>query len=329
MVELRNTTKGLVDHRRIVSGMRFMESAEPTMTVEASQLSPEEFQWYVNGNRPLIIKGAASHWPALRQWPQDTYLIERTKGQTVNICPHINYMTKERNDVERHKVTFQKAWETLHQTSEQPAAVLWPISNIKILPAPAHVYENLKEDIRDFQFLPNPPSPYLYPRLRGFIYRNAGTCWHYHETDCTLMTQIKGRKTIGMLPSDKKTWDTVFDPFMKDLYFTDLNCFGPHTQDLKPQIGVVETGDAAFLPPFWWHGVEAIDGFGITVPYCWRPPLHVVGNLNIPANYKFLKSILLDPRPLSLIKLLMAAGVGASIAKAIGLIAKRDKKGGL
>jgi len=300
------------DHQRLVSDMPFMSRAKPIETVTAGDLDPRDFRNYVETNRPLIIRGAAGHWPALERWPQPDYLVRRTEGQTVNLYPHVNYMTAARHHQGRRNVPFAEAWEVLHEERDEPAVAAWAISNTAIFPAPPHVYDQLCGDVPGYEFLPDPDRAYLYPDFRGFLYRNAGTGWHYHETDCTLMTQVIGRKVLGLLPPDSATWHTVATPFVSDAYFEDPACFGPAANSLQPQIGTLEAGDAAFLPPFWWHGVEANDGFGITVPFCWRAPLRVVGDLSIPANRRFIRHLLRRPHKKTSARLLAAAALGSA-----------------
>lgn len=71
---------------------------------------------------------------------------------------------------------------------------------------------------------------------------------------------------------------------MGDVYFEDGDCFAGSARNLAPLIADVGVGDALFIPPYWWHGVEAKPGFSITIPYCWRSPFHVIGALRQPAN---------------------------------------------
>jgi hypothetical protein len=43
----------------------------------------------------------------------------------------------------------------------------------------------------------------------------------------------------------------------------------------------VTEGDALYIPPYWHHAVAPVDGeAGFTVAYCWRSPLHKLGNFS-------------------------------------------------
>lgn len=306
------------DHRRIVSGLPMMRKATPLESVNALDLTPKSFRRLVDKSRPCLIKGAAMHWPALQRWTEPGYLLERTQGQTLNLYPHVNFVSQERHHAGRERVPFEKAWEVLHDDRTGSAAAPWPISNAPIFPTPDHVYENLAQDLPGFAFLSDPPEPLAFPKWRGFLYRDAGTGWHYHDADCTLMTQVEGTKIVGLLAPDAATYAAVHEAFTTDAYFDDPDCLEGSEDVLAPLIATVEKGDAIFLPPFWWHGVEASAGFGITVAFCWRHPLHVAGAVHLPAVRRFIRIMAKNWRKPPYGKLLAATSVGTIIAAARG-----------
>lgn len=295
----------------IVTGLPMMKTATPVESVEASSLTPARFRRFVMKNRPCLVKGGAAHWPALRRWSEAGYLCARTGPQTVNAYPHVNYQTLERHSAGRENVPFAEAWRRATAPGDNVVAIAWPISNAAVFPTPDCVYENLRGDLPGFPFLPDPPAPLFYPRWRGFIYKSAGTGWHYHHTDCTLMTQVKGRKLVGLLPPDSRTFEAVAKPLLSDAYFDDPACLDGAADRLSPLVGTVEEGDAMFIPPYWWHGVEAGEGFGITVAFCWRPPLHVVGDLSVPAAREIARTAMKHWRNPLYAKLLGFAAAGA------------------
>lgn len=264
-------------------------------------------------NRPVLVKGGAAHWPALNRWAEPGYLTARTGAQKVNAYPHVNYMTVERHYVGRENVPFGEAWARATGDGDGVVAVAWPISNATVFPAPDWVYENLGEDIPGFSFLRDTPAPLYYPAWRGFIYKGAGTGWHYHYTDCTLMSQVKGRKTVGLLPPDPETYAAVIGPFLSDSYFDDPSCLDAHNDRLSPLVVTVEEGDSLFIPPYWWHGVEASDGFGITVAFCWRAPFHIIGDLSLPATRELVAASLKYLKKMLYVRILGYTAAGAVV----------------
>lgn len=307
-----------VDHNdMIVTGQRFMQRACPITRVHASKLSAREFASYANANEPLLIEGAASSWPALQRWVEPDYLPKIVGDQEINYYPHINYQTVERHHDRRERVKFGVAFARLRDAATKVGAAAWPINSIPGFTAPDHLYETLKADIPGFAFLPLSSRPITYPRWRGLLSRNAGTGWHFHPVDCTLMVQIAGVKTVGLLPPDRETFETVHETFLSDGYFDDGDALGDAGASLAPRIAVIGVGDALFIPPYWWHGVQANPGFGITVPYCWRSPLHVIGALGQPANRYLRKTIAANWRKREHLRAttLFAVGVAAAFPR--------------
>ncbi len=87
---------------------------------------------------------------------------------------------------------------------------------------------------------------------------------------------------------------------------------------LTPLIATVEKGDSVFLRPYSWHGVEARPGFGITVPFCWRQPLHVTGSTDLPAVRRLTRFMVKNWRKQPYGKMLAATGLGAMVAAGRG-----------
>lgn len=313
--------------KAIVSGLRMMDNAVPLESIDADDLSPQRFRQFVTRNLPCVVRGGAAHWPALQRWSRPDYLSERTGSQTVNTYPHVNYQTVERHSIGKKNMPFADAWARASSGAEETVAVAWPISNASTFPAPECVYENLRDDIPGFAFLREPPEPLYYPKWRGFLYNGAGTGWHYHCTDCTLMSQVKGRKLVGLLPPDRRTYKAVAGPFLSDAYFDDSSCVDG-VEGLSPLVATLEQGDSLFIPPYWWHGVEASEGFGITVAFCWRPPLHVIGDLSLPAIRKLTNVAVKSWRKPIYRKILgftAAGAVAAAGRKALNVVARPDR----
>ena len=52
----------------------------------AGDLSPDEWQWHIENNVPLVIRGGTAASPALRLWQNDTFLAEELRSlRRVNV----------------------------------------------------------------------------------------------------------------------------------------------------------------------------------------------------------------------------------------------------
>jgi hypothetical protein len=276
---------------RILNNIPGMSSAQHVFSIEADELTKESFyKNFVSQNKPCLIKNAIAHWPAMAKWKDSEYLKSKCGQSHSNYYPHMNYDDENNMLKDETNLPFSKILDLLQAHSSD------------VISAPSILLERppyniLKHDMKGFNFNPAPASPLAYPTSRAFFYKNAGTGWHYHFVDETLMCQVKGSKKVGLLPPDKITDDIVYDIFTTDAYLKDDACFNEEdSHKLTPTFANVEPGDALYIPPFWWHGVEPInEEFGITVANCWRSPLHVMGDLSYPTVRKIWKKTFIKP----------------------------------
>merc|ERR1711991_365061 len=59
--------------------------------IDAKDITPTEFyKSYISKNRPCIIKNLCNHWPALKKWNDDDYIIDACgdKEISVNVTPN-------------------------------------------------------------------------------------------------------------------------------------------------------------------------------------------------------------------------------------------------
>lgn len=252
-----------------------IENAAPVPTLHANTLSEKEFkaEW-VDKNKACLIKGAVKHWPAVQKWRNKDYWMVACENLTVAAYPHMNY-----NDRSRQKLIGDKE-SSFHEVLD------WLFTHKhEILSIPGQKiteknrYAALLKDMPGFSFLEDAPMPRMYERRRFFMYRGAGTAWHYHDVDETLMCQVVGSKRVGLLPPD------IPNPrYVSDFLLGDRHLHGEvlHKHlDLKPMIADVEEGDAMYIPPYWYHGVIPVDfELGFTLAFCWRSPIHILGNFS-------------------------------------------------
>ena len=77
----------------ILKNVPGMAAAAPVAVLQASALTEQAFKSeYVAGSRPCVIKGAVSHWPALRKWRDRDYLKQVCGRQPVPFWPHEKWL---------------------------------------------------------------------------------------------------------------------------------------------------------------------------------------------------------------------------------------------
>lgn len=263
---------------RILSNIPGMKDARTVAVVHAEDLCEADFRrYYVNRNKPVLIKGAIRHWPAVQKWPDKQYLKDRVGDNKVNLYRHLNYSSDATMKANAIPEKFSDALDILHSDAKEVIFLPFRVD------AQNSKFTDLKEDILGVPFLTGVRAPLFYPRARTFMYKGAGSGWHTHTVDETLMCQISGRKRVGMLPTNDGTYTKLKRIFLDDQYLDRPDSFGDLTDTLQPFVADVETGDALYIPPSWWHGVQPLEsGAGATLAYCWRSPLHKISDFSYP-----------------------------------------------
>ena len=261
---------------RILANIPGMKNATPVAVIQADNLSEAEFKRdFVNQNIPVLIKGAIRHWPAVEKWTDKQYLKDRAGDNDVNLYPNLYFSDAATMKATAIPQKFSTALDRLHL--EDDGVIFLPFR----VEAQNSKFTDLKDDIPGVKFLETPKAPLFYPRARAFMYRGAGSGWHTHTVDETLMCQIWGIKRVALLPTDDGTYEQLKQIFMTDKYLDDPGIFGTLAENLRPIVADVDAGDALYIPPNWWHGVQPIHhGAGATLTYCWRSPLHKISDFS-------------------------------------------------
>ncbi|MBV9549197.1 MAG: cupin-like domain-containing protein [Alphaproteobacteria bacterium] len=248
-----------------------MATAKPVPVLEARSLSERAFKdEYVAHSRPCLIKGAVAHWPATHKWRERDYLKRICGAEQVPFWPHENHVTKKRIAPGVTNMRYADAIARLQEGRDE-------IGAIGCNPGTAGMWP----DIAGFSFFTEGELGFSYPPFRFFIFRNAGSTWHYHAVDETLMCQVVGSKRVGLLPVDNPHYRTLCRIFLEEEdYYDDPHAFDALAGEALPwHSAELEAGDALYIPPLWWHGVVVTsDGIGVTTPVVWRSPPHVIAD---------------------------------------------------
>jgi hypothetical protein len=268
------------ERRSLLKSSVLYETATPLGEVDADTLTPRAFRReYVSRMRPVLVRGAARHWPACRLWRSADHLRRRIGNPTVRVftTPLAEYL---RGPAHVHP-----------DLSTKDLQRQWPMSFDQFLTSTEHPYlmmrymaldgrtplAPLAADVGSFQFLGDVSLPRTFVRKRALLYRNSYTDFHYHEIDETLMSQVVGTKEVVLVPPDAESFAvlTEIGDSAGHLYDIDVARF-PRIRNVRAYRAVVRPGDALYLPTFWWHAVESIpEEFGITVPWCWASPSYL------------------------------------------------------
>lgn len=265
-----------VTYRRLLPGTRLYQRAVPDVeTVPVEEMTRERFlRHFVSRNRPVLIKGAARHFPAVERWTLE-YISTRFAGDRRTLR-HVAPLPREwaawaDRDATRRLIRRSQVADSL------PDAIRHLQSGDHYTVIRETLWSDALDDLGAFPFLTVVPGlrKLLYPSHTVYLYRNCLTDWHYHPASEALMTQIRGTKEVLLLDPLDRSWRAL-TPY---LHASPWSWRGneaefPGLADLVPRLVRVEAGDSLFIPVWWWHTVEAIDSaFGITVPHWWGASL--------------------------------------------------------
>jgi len=254
-------------------------------SIISEDLTQEIFiQEYVNKNKPCLIKNAIRHWPAMEKWKKQDYLSELVGEYELDVYSIRNHLNFKIMQEHGQQLKFSEGLRLAHQKGEM--VVSMPANTIK----EDGQFNELLEDIGSFSFLSEQPNPYVYDRNRFFAYKNAGTAWHLHPHDETLMCQVVGSKKVALLCSTHPDYSNLQSAFAVDNDKKYSLLLKENAKDLT--LITVEEGDALYLPPYWFHGIDPVDSnFGVTLAHCWKSKIHKFGDMRYPSNKESLKGV--------------------------------------
>lgn len=220
-----------------------MKTATPVPVLQVTELPASIFvRDYVVPSKPCVIKGAVKHWAALRKWRDKDYLKERSGHHNVFLYSSEYRIQAPVMQATEKSMRFAEAIDALHSEKTRLGIVVTGLPN------------ELLSDLGGLPFLNKAEAAFAYPPARYFFYRNAGTTWHYHPFDETLMSQIVGTKKIGLLQTNTPAFKAMRDLFFKEDYYDDPSVFDNFDgSGLEWFSAELDEGDGLYIPPLWWH----------------------------------------------------------------------------
>nr|CDJ90045.1 Protein JMJD-5 [Haemonchus contortus] len=225
-----------------------LPNSVPIKTFE--ELSKWDFvDQFLSRGEPVIVKGLNSHWPACKNWSFD-YLHRILCHRIVPIEQGSKYTD---NDWSQRLMTGSEFFSTLREDKERPLYL-----------AQHRIFDQIPQLCDDFS-LPLYCDHCEFENVdkNGWI-GPGGTVSPLHtDPRQNIFCQIMGRKFFRLVsPSDSENVYAFKDGIITntsqvDVLSPDLEKY-PNFAKVRCWDGVVEAGDALFIPQGWWHLVSAL-----------------------------------------------------------------------
>ncbi|CCI45803.1 unnamed protein product [Albugo candida] len=223
--------------------------------IDASSLPMSKFtELYDIRNRPVILKNATTHWPALKKWTSDSYLIQTCQEKTL-------YAGGYAFTIEN----YLKYCRTLRD--DQPLCIFDKDFAAKIpsLALDYDVPQYFQHDLGALlgqEFRPDYRWLIIGPERSGSTFHidpNATNAWN---------AVIKGAKKWilfppkctppGVFPSEDQsvvsTPISLMEWFLT--FYAEIGKLPPHQRPLE---GICRAGEVVYVPHGWWHLVLNIE----------------------------------------------------------------------
>jgi hypothetical protein len=257
--------------------------------VDGSAVSAREFhEEIVPAGTPLVLRGVAAEWPAVRAANRGDqalcdYLLQFDRGQPMRAMlgpPRIQGRffynpTVTGFNFRTESIRLDAALDLLLDNAEDPQPTALAIQSTQIWSAlPGFEREN--------NLLLLPPS--VEPRA---WLGNRVTVAAHHDPSENVATVVAGRRRFTLFAPDQvaNLYPGPFDPTPAGPTISMVDFDAPDF-DLYPRFGdaldaaltaELGPGDAIYIPYLWWHHVRSTEPLNLLINYWWSPPASTSG----------------------------------------------------
>lgn len=220
---------------------------------ETTDFDSKKFKrYYLNKNRPIVLKGYANNWKAKSKWTLD-FLSNLDVKEPVSLEIGANNQ-KDTNFVKENLKNYIEDIINGKDEDKDDKAYLTLFDIFSLFP-------HLREDI-DLSIITNHTKKnniYAWVGPAGTV-----TGLHYDSLN-NLLVQVKGRKLVVLVaPKDNKNM-YISDKFELGATSSEVD-INNYNKERHPKFEnsdfysvILEPGDALFIPKKWWHYVKSLD----------------------------------------------------------------------
>ncbi|MEG3082064.1 cupin-like domain-containing protein [Sphingomonas sp. PB2P12] len=247
-----------------------------TGAIDAAQFEAE----IAHGYRPVVMRGLAAHWPAVRAAGRSDreigeHIVSFDGGRSADVMVAQSDVRGRffYND-DLSGFNFERAKAPIPTLVDQLIA-LQGVSGAPAIYAGAAAAGEFLPGWAEANVLPL-PTPDAVPRV--WIGNESRVSTHY-DVSSNVAVVVSGRRRFCLFPPEQGR-NLYVGPLdvtiagqpvsLVDLEAPDLDRY-PRFAEARAQmqVTVLEPGDAIFIPSMWWHDVKALGRFNVLVNYWW------------------------------------------------------------
>jgi hypothetical protein len=232
---------------------------------------------HLGAGRPFLVNNAMKNWPALTRWDSEYLAAAPTRDRQALPVFYSPAPSQPLHPLGRP----MSLAELVERVSGLHAAAPYPDSALFYLKQqPLQHFPTLLKDVRKPAF-----ASADLQEVRLWI--GMAGCWsppHFDHVD-NLLCQVRGRKLVRLHSPESSA--CLYPAFLwpgaagsperpphfsriEDLRTVDLKRF-PRFADAPAAIDLtLEPGEMLYIPPYWWHQVETLEGPAVSVNFWYR-----------------------------------------------------------
>jgi len=232
----------------------------------------QEFERYVEANRPVVMTDVSPHWEAMKRW--DLAYLKRVAGSTPVTVHHdkdgnfTRWYLSEPGTRDDRKIPFGDLLDML-QTDEGRRFYMTEHSLREISPVLAQ-----DVDVTDLIDLTPPWEPLL------FVGRDTCMPLHYHGTTEAILCQLIGTKQITLYAPDQTPYLYPVPWYAQSPLFSRVDGRSiqagqpdferwPKLRKAVPLQFTLHPGEILFIPVHWWH-LTSVPTFQVSMTTFWQ-----------------------------------------------------------
>lgn len=232
--------------------------------------------------RPVLLKGAVAHWPAVAAAGQSietlaAYLKQHDSGATVETF--VGKPEMQGRYFYNQTLTgfnFEKGATNLSAIVDQLLRMAGNPPSMMVYAGSAPTGEAAP------RFASENPMPLLNPAIEPRLWLgNTSRVAAHYDNSRNIACCVSGKRRFTIFPPDQ-IGNLYLGPLdytmagppasMVDFHAPDYDRFPKFREASEAAlVADLEPGDALYLPSLWWHHVEAEGPFNLLVNYWWKP----------------------------------------------------------